>query len=46
MSVQDKFEYNKVIRNLKSKDRQYDRQNKKDNKTNHGLQNTAQRNKD
>ena len=46
MSVQDKFEYNKVIRNLKSKDRQYDRQNKKDNKTNDGLQNTTQRNKD
>ena len=29
MSVQDKFEYNKVTRYLKSKDRQYHRQNKK-----------------
>ena len=29
MSVQDKFEYTKVIRNLKSKDRQCHRQNKK-----------------
>jgi major membrane immunogen (membrane-anchored lipoprotein) len=34
MSVQDKFEYTKVIINLKSKDRQYHRQNKqKNNKT-------------
>ena len=44
MSVQDKFEYTKVIRNLKSKDRQCHRQNKKkDNKTNHFLQNTTQK---
>ena len=43
MSVQDKFEYTKVIINLKSKDRQYHRQNKqKNNKTNHFLQNTTQ----
>ena len=44
MSVQDKFEYTKVIRNLKWKERQYNDQKKKDNKTNHFLQNTTQNN--
>jgi hypothetical protein len=38
MSVQDKLEYTKVIRNLKWKERQYYDQKKKDNKTNHFLQ--------
>ena len=44
MSVQDKFEYTKVIRNIKWKERQYYDQKKKDNKTNHFLQNTTQKN--